>query len=384
MKKFATIAKNDKRLFFELEKNVEDCFCEDRMRIIASNSFKRLEAKTQVFPSYHGDHYRKRLTHSIEVAEIAKKIASKLDVDKDLAEVVALAHDIGHPPFGHVGEDVLDEIMRSFDGDYKHNTFSFKIVTSIENISNKFSGMNLTHSSLDGILKHNGPLKKPCKYIVDYNNNLPDGLKFDFTKHASIEAQVAAIADDIAYLNHDIEDGLRSDILMIEDVKKLPLWCDVLKKIDQNYSFLEIGVMAKDAKSIIINLMIDDVVAETKRNIKDLNILTSLDVTNCGKQIVDFSEKIGFYAAEIKKFLYANLYHSKKVNKARAIAKTAISRIFQEIRKNPCTMSPLWLKGFEETDVEIEKNQIICDYIAGMTDTFAKTLANKIKRKSVI
>ncbi len=383
MKNFATKSEGQKRPFDE-NLSEEDTFCEDRMRVISSNSFKRLEAKTQVFPSYHGDHYRKRLTHSLEVAEIAKKIARKLGVNQDLAEVIALSHDIGHPPFGHVGEDILSEIMVSKGGDYKHNTFSFKIVTQLENISSKFSGLNLSFASLDGILKHNGPLKNPCQYILDYNAALPEDFRLDLKNHAGIEAQIAAIADDIAYINHDIEDGIRAEILKIEDVRRLPLWHEALEKIEGNYSFLEVGIMAKDAKSVIINEMIADLCEQTEKNLDIYKIGNDSDIRNCGIQIVNFSEKMSKDVGIIRKFLYKNLYYSVKVAKSRKTADKIIRTIFETLEKKPELMTPLWLLQYEKTKKKIEKTGIICDYIAGMTDTFARQLAKKFSSKSFI
>lgn len=376
MRNFATNLNTAKRVFFENNEETE-AFCEDRMRVISSNSFKRLEAKTQVFPSYHGDHYRKRLTHSLEVAEIAKKIARKLNVNQDLAEVISLSHDIGHPPFGHVGEDILSEIMKERGGDYKHNTFSFKIVASLEDISSKYKGLNLTIQTLDGILKHNGPVNTPCEFLINYNNSLPDQFKIDFTKRASLEAQIAAISDDIAYINHDIEDGIRADILIVEEVKTLPIWSEVLSKIEDNYSFLEVGIMAKDAKSIIINQMIEDLVENTEKNIDIYKINNIEDILNCEIQLVDFSKKMRLEVEVIRKFLYKNLYHSKKVAKSRKIAYRAIRTLFEAIEKKPDLMTPLWIEEYNKVNTSLEKSGVICDYIAGMTDTFARQLARK-------
>ncbi|QED23348.1 dGTP triphosphohydrolase [Candidatus Deianiraea vastatrix] len=375
---------NKKRLFDE-DISSNEAFCEDRMRVISSNAFKRLEAKTQVFPSYHGDHYRKRLTHSLEVAEIAKRIASNLNVDADLAEVVALSHDLGHPPFGHVGEDVLDNLMQNFGRDYKHNTFSFKIVTKLENISHNYAGLNLSWAVLDGILKHNGPLLKPCEYIIDYNKNLLDGLKIDLSCHSSLEAQIAAISDDIAYNNHDIEDGIRADILTLDDVFKLPVFGDFMLEVRDKYSFLEYGIMAKDAKSKSIAAMKKDVIEQTLKNIDKYSIKSYSDAFTCGVQIVDFSPEMSENIAKIRKFLYANLYHNKKVAKSRSKAKSVITKIFETIDKKPDLMPTLWHSEYSKEQNDGAKAGIICDYIAGMTDTFAVDLSKKFtSKKSII
>jgi len=362
----------------------EDCFAEDRMRIISSNAFKRLEAKTQVFPSYHGDHYKKRLTHSLEVAEIAKSITKKLGLNQDLAEVIALSHDLGHPPFGHVGEDVLNKIMQNFQSDYKHNTFSFKIVTKIENICNNYDGLNLTIDVLDGILKHNGPINNPCKYITHYNESLPRELQFNLSKFSSLEAQIAGIADDIAYNNHDIEDGIRADILSIDEVSKLPIFGEFMLEIKEKYSFLEYGIMAKEAKYKSINLMKQDIVNQTMKNIQKLNIKNHEDVFNSKIQIVDFSPKINDDINIIRKFLYHNLYQSKKLIKSRQKANIVITKIFEAIYTNTHLMPQLWQTEYENCNSIQESSQIMCDYIAGMTDTFASSLAKQYSSKKLI
>ncbi len=383
LNKFSINADNI-RVFPETEAHINDSFSEDRMRIVSSNAFKRLEAKTQVFPSYHGDHYRKRLTHSLEVGGIAKNIAKNLGLNADLSEIIALSHDLGHPPFGHTGEDILSHIMESFGGKYDHNTFSFKLVTKLEKHRVDYDGLNLTIQTLDGILKHNGPCKNPGEYLEKYNSSLPAELRFDLAARGGLEAQIAAISDDIAYINHDIEDGIRADLLHIEDVKKLPIFGEYIKEVEGKYSFLQYGIMARDCRNFSINQMQNDVCAQTVKNIEKYGIQTRDDVPKCPAQLVYFSEEMHNNVEKIRSFLFANLYRNKKVEKIRSKAKGVIETIFHNIVKTPEIMPDLWVMELESFHTDLEKKQVICDYIAGMTDTFAVSTAKKITAQSRI
>ena len=247
------------RLYKETEPLYRSPFQRDRDRIIHSTAFRRLEYKTQVFVNHEGDHYRTRLTHSIEVAQIARTLATSLGLDIYLSEAIALAHDLGHTPFGHAGEDALREVYPDFD----HNAQSIKILTKLENKYAEFDGLNLTWETLEGIAKHNGPLAKPAKEILEYNrqNNL------DLQRWPSLEAQIAALADDIAYVNHDLDDGLRAGLFTIDDIMPLPLVGDILKKVMHKYPGLEEPRLIHETHRRILSAMIEDLMVEAKLRI---------------------------------------------------------------------------------------------------------------------
>jgi len=367
------------RLYLETydDSKYRSVFGRDRDRIINSSAFRRLQYKTQVFVNHSGDHYRTRLTHSLEVAQIARWIAGALKVNKDLAEIVSLAHDLGHPPFGHAGEDALHDKMKSFGGFY-HNSHTLKIITKIETRFIEFEGLNLSWEMLEGVVKHNGPLSddKVCEYITHYN--LCHDL--DLKNFSSIEAQISAIADDIAYNNHDIEDGLRADLFKIEDLCNLPvigkIYCEILEK----YSDLREEMIVGEAKKLLTLEMVVDVIENTKRNIELNKIKTESDVRNLGKSLVGFSSEMEEAHQAIKKFLMKNMYRHEAVNKMTDNAKKVVSSLFDLYLNNPENLPADRFEISKKLSTKKELAILVSDYIAGMTDRFAiKEFEEKIK-----
>lgn len=349
-------AETTKRVF-ESNKSSEDCrteFQRDRDRIIHSKSFRRLIHKTQVLRSDIGDHYRTRLIHSIEVAQIARSLAYALDLNQDLTETIALAHDIGHAPFGHAGEDILNELNVD-EGGFDHNVQAFRLVTELEKEYDKFDGLNLCIATLEGLVKHNGPIVKNTKqYEPIFNFDKKFSLYLN--KYASLEAQCAAIADDIAYNSHDIDDALRFGAITIDDLRKVEL----PNKIIQEISPINDKLLGKAIARKQISYMICNVIRETKKNIKKINITSVEDVYNASQQIVAFSSNAKQLEKELKLFLYNKFYRSKQINIMREDVEVIIKTLFYHYKQ---------IKSPQET----------VDYIAGMTDSFAKKEFERIK-----
>lgn len=347
-------------------------FAVDRHKIINSASFRRLQYKTQVFVNHEGDHYRTRLTHSLEVAQIARLIAGALLVNQDLAEVISLAHDLGHSPFGHAGEDALNEKLlelKFFDLKFLHNEHGLKLITKLEKISSEFDGLNLSWETLEGIVKHNGPiLNDESKYILNYNQE----FDLDLQNYSSIEAQISAISDDIAYNNHDLEDGLRAELFKIEDLFELNFIGKIYQDILQKKPNLRRELLVSEAKKQITAIMVLDVIENSKKNISQNNIKNSQDVRNLKKSLVGFSEGIEKAHQELKKFLMKNMYRHQKVNNMTFDAKNIISKLFDYYTNNENEFLAkidinLTLKNISKKQMAI----LVCDYIAGMTDRFA-------------
>ena len=342
-------------------------FGRDRDRIINSSAFRRLQYKTQVFVNHIGDHYRTRLTHSLEVAQIARWIAGALKVNKDLAEIVSLAHDLGHPPFGHAGEDALHEKMKEFGG-FSHNAHTLKIITKIETRFIDFPGLNLSWEMLEGVVKHNGPLEEDemCDYIVEYNRK----HDLDLKNFASIEAQISAIADDIAYNNHDIEDGLRAQLFAIEDLFSLPAIGEIYQKIREEYPELKREMWVGEAKKRLTLAMVVDVIENTKKNLLAQKIESENDVRHAKKTLVNFSPKMEIAHQSIKKFLMKNMYRHPLVNQMTEDAKKIIGSLFDFYMQNPQSLPD---REFELEKIASKKDLaiIVSDYIAGMTDRYA-------------
>lgn len=342
---------------FKCDKHIPDYrteFQRDRDRIIHSKSFRRLIHKTQVLRSDVGDHYRTRLIHSIEVAQIARSLAYALGLNQDLTETIALAHDIGHTPFGHTGEDVLNELLTE-DGGFNHNVHAFRLVTELEQEYDQFKGLNLCAATLEGLVKHNGPIFENTaayKPIFEFSSNFP--LYLD--KYASLEAQCAAIADDIAYNSHDIDDALRFGAIDITELQKVELPNKVMQQIlPIKEKFLGKTIARKQ-----ISYMINDVIQQTKQNIENFNISSINDVCNAKQQIVCFSNKTQKLEKELKAFLFEKFYRSEKINEMRSEVEHIIKTLFIHYRKTKTA-------------------QQSADYIAGMTDCFAKKEFEKIK-----
>jgi dGTPase len=354
-------------------------FHRDRDRIVHATAFRRLKHKTQVFVAPEGDHYRTRLTHTIEVAQIARSLARALGLDEDLAETLALAHDLGHTPFGHTGEDALDEIMRPYGG-FDHNAQSLRIVTRLERRYAGFDGLNLCWESLEGLVKHNGPLKEPdgqpiAKYrergipvaILEYDALNP----LDLGSHASAEAQAAAIADDIAYDAADIDDGLRAGLFALDDLgQDVPLAGAFLEQIRDLYPALDKAREINELTRRVITKLVEDVITEATRAIAEVKPETVDDIRACGRTLVQFSPEIRDYDRGIKDFLFTNVYRHARVVPVRREAALVVRDLFKAFFDHPVAMPPLWSAGIEDMD-EARRARRVADFIAGMTDRYA-------------
>ena len=364
------LSKSKGRIFKEANSLYRTPFQRDRDRIIHSASFRRLKHKTQVFVNTEGDHYRTRITHSIEVAQIARSIAKHLGLNDDLAETLSLAHDLGHTPFGHAGEDSLNECMLNFGG-FDHNFQTLRIVMFLENKYLKFKGLNLTLETLDGLLKHNGPL-----YDLSTVNRLI-GLKnfknkINFINSGSLEAQISAISDDIAYNNHDIQDGIRAKMFNLNDLIEINFFKDIYKShkinIKNNNKDILIYQIIRDS----IDLMVRDLIKNTKKNLKNNNIKSLKDVSQLNESVVCFSSKFLIIEKEIRYFLRSKMYNNKKVLSKNNNGKKIVKNLFHKIKKTP--------KKFMTTgQLKEDENRAIADFISGMTDRYAINLHKGIK-----
>ncbi len=340
-------------------------FQRDRDRIIHSTAFRRLQYKTQVFVFHEGDHYRTRLTHSLEVAQIARAIARRLRLDEDLAEALALAHDLGHPPFGHAGEDALDSTMRPYGG-FDHNAQSLKAVTSLEARYAAFDGLNLCWETLEGLAKHNGPLRRPAPYIAEYDRR----HSLDLNTHASAEAQVAALADDIAYNNHDLDDGLRARLFTLEEAAALPLFGEALEQARAHHPGLRPDRAASEAIRRVINRMIQDVVQEAERRIGALAPRSADDIRAASHPVVGFSPAMQAANQAVRDFLFQRMYRHWRVNRTIQKSKRVTQVLFQLLHGGPQMLPQEWRERAGEAG-SANCALVVCDYIAGMTDRFA-------------
>ncbi len=343
----------------------------DRDRIVHSTAFRRLKHKTQVFVNTSGDHYRTRITHSLEVAQIARTLAKYFRLNEDLCETLSLAHDLGHTPFGHAGEEALNYCMQDHGG-FDHNIQTLRIVTFLESKYYNFHGLNLTIETLDGLIKHNGPVHDLNKF----NNILGKNFfkkKINFENSPSLEAQIATISDDIAYNSHDLEDGLRAKLFKLNDLKNLPLLDSIIKKHEKRLKLYSQDLVLREIIREIINEMVNDVINNTKINIKRKNIKNLFDVYNSKYPIVCFSKKMELFDKAIKKFLKKRMYYHKDVIKKTNFGKEVIKDLFVNIKKNP----KKYLNGINVKKDDM--NRSICDFIAGMTDRFAINIHDKSK-----
>jgi dGTPase len=353
------------RLHAEPAGGARSPFQRDRDRIIHSTAFRRLQYKTQVFVYHEGDHFRTRLTHSLEVAQIARSIARELALDEDLAEALALAHDLGHPPFGHGGEDALDAMMKPHGG-FDHNAQSLKAVTLLETRYAGFDGLNLTWETLEGLAKHNGPLRRATGYIADY-----DRLhSLDLTTHASAEAQVAALADDIAYNNHDLDDGIRAGMFTLEDAATLPLVREAHEAARQSNPAMEGDRAIGETIRRVINLMVNDVVAESRRRIDRLAPRSADDIRAADRPVVAFSEAMMEANNELRAFLFQRMYRHWRVNRTTQKCKRALQVLFTLLHGEPRQLPPWWQAKAGEPG-STAAAAAVCDYLAGMTDRYA-------------
>ena len=340
-------------------------FQRDRDRIIHASAFRRLQYKTQVFVFHEGDHFRTRLTHSIEVAQIARSIARRLALDEDLAEALALAHDLGHPPFGHAGEEALDSQMRPYGG-FDHNAQSLKTVTRLEARYGGFDGLNLTWETLEGLAKHNGPLRRPSAYIAEYDALHP----LDLTTHASAEAQVAALSDDIAYNNHDLDDGVRAGLFTLEEAAALPLIGDAFQDARGAHPTAPPERLVAETVRRVINAMVGDVVAEAGRRIARLAPRSAEDIRAAGAPVIAFSQPMMEANLAIREFLFQRMYRHWRVNRTIQKSKRVTQVLFQLFHGGPQMLPRQWRERAGEPGSP-QAAQVVCDYIAGMTDRYA-------------
>tara|TARA_B110000027_G_scaffold127334_1_gene146560 strand:+ start:32 stop:1150 length:1119 start_codon:yes stop_codon:yes gene_type:complete len=345
-------------------------FQRDRDRIIHSASFRRLKHKTQVFVNTEGDHYRTRITHSIEVAQIARSVTKYLNLNEDLAECLSLAHDLGHTPFGHAGEESLNECMDDYGG-FDHNLQTLRIVMFLENKYFKFNGLNLSIETLEGLLKHNGPVED----VITVNNLLGSKIfkrKINFSTYPSLEAQISAISDDIAYNNHDIQDGIRANLFKLEELMEINFFKSIYlkykNKINKNNYKIATYQIIRDS----IDLMIRDLLSNTQKNLKDLKIRSYKDIGKSDKVIVCFSDKIHGTEKEIKSFLRTKMYNNKSVLRKNQRGKIIIKKLFGIIKSNP-------RKFLSKDQLTKDKYRAISDFISGMTDRYAINLYNNFK-----
>ncbi len=339
-----------------------DIFQRDRDRIIHSAAFRRLRHKTQVFVAPDGDHFRVRLTHSIEVAQIGRSMARALCLNEDLTETLCLAHDLGHPPFGHAGEEALSEALADAGG-FDHNGHSLRLVTLLETPYPSFDGLNLSWEALEGLAKHNGPIANPGWAMAEADAAFPLGLE----TWPGLEAQVAAVADDIAYDNHDIDDGLRAGILRLDELLDLRFVRRLWQAIEQRHPGLD---LARKVKALVrdgIGTMVGDVLAETGRRVRDAGVATVEDVRACGRALAGFSDTVAEEEGQLKRLLYDRLYNSPALASVRKEAQRVIGNLAAAYRDDPALLPPGWVRG----DGEIGRLRGIADYIAGMTDPFA-------------
>ena len=360
------ISRSKGRLFKEKNSSLRTPFQRDRDRIIHSASFRRLKHKTQVFVNTEGDHYRTRLTHSMEVSQISRTIARALNLNEDLCETLSLAHDMGHTPFGHVGEHVLNDCMENYGG-FDHNIQTLRIVTFLEEKYYHFKGLNLTIETLDGLIKHNGPLHNTERFnkilkLENFKN------KINFKKFPHLESQISSISDDIAYNNHDIEDGIRANLFPFEKITEISFFKKIFDKHNQNIREFRKELIISQVIRESINCMVKDIIENTKKNIRKYKIKSLNHIYICNKPLVCFSSKMRKVDDQIKFFLSNNMYNNKQVLKKTNEGKKIIENLFNNLSKNP--------KKYIRNDlfnVDITE-RVIADFIAGMTDRFAINL----------
>lgn len=356
------------RLYKEPESTFRTCFQRDRDRIIHCNAFRRLKHKTQVFVYHEGDHYRTRLTHTLEVAQIARTLARTLYVNEDLAEAVALAHDLGHTPFAHVGEDTLEECMADVGG-YDHNDQSLRVVTLLERKYPGWPGLNLTWESLEGIVKHNGPLQGAVPETVALVQGMTD-LRLD--TYASVEAQVAAISDDIAYNNHDVEDGLSAGLFTLEALHDVPLIREVRARCEARHPGMADDLLAAGIVREMIGAMVEDVIAEADARLQLLKPGSADDVRRAGRQMVAFSPSMHEKVEGLRAFLWERMYRHPHVTAMRDNAIRIVRDLYALYMAEPRKMPEDWAqKALAAGDAKKARARVVADYLAGMTDRYA-------------
>lgn len=359
------------RLHVEPESATRSCFQRDRDRIIHAAAFRRLQYKTQVFVNHEGDFFRTRLTHSLEVSQIARSLAQNLTLNQYLAETLALAHDLGHTPFGHAGEFALEDLMEPFGG-FDHNAQSLRVVTNLEQRYADFDGLNLTWETLEGVVKHNGPLTgfegaKPLPWAIVEYAKLQD-LMLD--TYASAEAQIAAVSDDVAYNNHDIDDGLRAGLFTVDDIREVDFVGRTLKEVEAAYPGLDFSRTVHELVRRTIGMMVEDILAEAKRRLADAAPKSADDIRRLKEPVVAFSEDMAKNDRELKQFLFPHMYKHYKLNRMTSKAKRVVRDLFELFLAEPGTLPDEWQVGAAGPG-EAQTARQVADYIAGMTDRYA-------------
>lgn len=363
------------RFYPEDESATRTCYSRDRDRIIHSTAFRRLKHKTQVFVEHEGDYYRTRLTHSLEVAQLARSLARSLKVDEDLAETVALAHDLGHTPFGHAGEDALAAVTVDIGG-FDHNAHALRMVTKLEHRYADFDGLNLTWETLEGLVKHNGPILPPAPGPIasfDARWNL------DLSHWPGIEAQIAALADDIAYVNHDIDDGLRAKLFSINDLKNAPLAGPHAKAVTERYGELELSRFIGEMIRTLMSALLDDLRAETRARLDNARPPTASAVRSLPHAVVALSEPMQKELKALKVFLFTHMYQHPRVIASMTRAKAVITDLFEAYCADPKLLPQDWSRQSGEAGI----GGVVRDYIAGMTDTYALAEYTRVYRTNI-
>ena len=361
------------RLYPEPVSATRTAFQRDRDRIIHCTAFRRLMHKTQVFVHHEGDHYRTRLTHSIEVAQIARSISRVLGIDEDLTEALALAHDLGHPPFGHAGETALNQVMSDYGG-FDHNAQTLRILTRLEARYPDFDGLNLTWETLEGVVKHNGPFAQDdtppaiAAYVA--------GHDLEITTHAGLEAQIAALADDIAYDNHDMDDGLRARLFTVADISEVAIAKDAFDHAEQAASGAHPSRLVHGAVRHMIGAMVVDVIAETEQRLESARPVDAAALRALDRPMAAFSEAMAAHQSELKAFLSEHMYRHPRVTAKRDVARRVLQELFGYYRDQLKRLPEGWRQAAREAD-DSRRARIVADYIAGMTDRYAVVEYNR-------
>ena len=355
------------RLFKEDDSTYRSCFQRDRDRIIHSSSFRRLKHKTQVFLENEGDYFRTRLTHTIEVAQVARTIASALGLEVDLAEGISLAHDLGHPPFGHTGEEALDILMMPYGG-FDHNSQSVLIVTSLERHYAQWDGLNLSWEVLEGMAKHNGPMISGIPEVIrEYSSR----HNLELQTFSSGEAQVAAIADDIAYNHHDVLDGIRAGLLSVDDIRTLPILASCFNEVDKLYPGIDNLRQRHEALRSFFNFLVSDVIIESKKLLGDLSAQSVIDIRNATKPVIQFSPTVRDDLDIIRAFLFKEMYRSPPLLQMRKMATQITNELFTFFLRDQVQLPKKWQADLQNCSSKTNVARVVSDYIAGMTDRFA-------------
>ncbi|EDZ44161.1 MAG TPA: deoxyguanosinetriphosphate triphosphohydrolase [Rhodobacteraceae bacterium] len=356
------------RLVVEEESAHRTCFQRDRDRIIHSSAFRRLKHKTQVFVEHEGDYFRTRLTHSIEVAQVARTMAGALGLNEELTEAIALAHDLGHTPFGHTGEDALDALMQPYGG-FDHNAQAVKIVTALERHYADFDGLNLTWETLEGLAKHNGPVTGDLPHVLSEYNARHD---LELHTFASAEAQIAALSDDIAYNNHDLHDGLRAGLFSEDDIRALPIVGDAFMQVDQLYPTLESSRRMHEALRRVFGVMVSDVIQTSRNILVKSAVETVLDVRALDHAVIIFSNDLWHDLKVIREFLFIRMYRAPSVVQMRERVTKVVEELFPLFMNQTNLLPAEWQVDIENAKDETALARIVSDYISGMTDRFAQ------------